>query len=77
MAKPYLILSCDGGGVRGLLSALVLKELDPDRRRPAQSRWTCSGHVRRGPHRPRPGRGLGIDRVINLYKTKSAQIFTQ
>jgi uncharacterized protein len=75
--KPYLIVSCDGGGVRGLLTALVLKELDR----------ACDGLLRRvdlfagtstgGIIALGLAGGLDIDRIINLYKTKAVQIFTQ
>ena len=76
VARPYLILSCDGGGVRGLLTALILKELD--RARPGLLKRVdlFAGTSAGGLTALALAGGLGIDRVINLYKTKSAQIFT-
>jgi predicted acylesterase/phospholipase RssA len=77
VAKPYLILSCDGGGVRGLLSALVLKELDRTAGGLLKRVDLFAGTSTGGLIALALAGGLGIDRVINLYKTRSAQIFTQ
>jgi predicted acylesterase/phospholipase RssA len=62
--------------VRGLLTALVLKELDRARPGLLQRVDLFAGTSTGGLIALALAGGLGIDRVISLYKTKAAQIFT-
>jgi hypothetical protein len=72
----YLILSCDGGGIRGLLTALVLRKLHEDQNHRLLDRidfvaGTSTGGIL----------ALGIagdvrfDTVVDLYRTKGEAIF--
>ena len=74
MPKKYLILSCDGGGIRGLLTALLLKELDKScgllQRVDLFAGTSTGGILAIG-----LAGGLGIDRLIDLYKAKAKNIF--
>lgn len=72
----YKILCCDGGGIRGLITALLIQNLNK----------TCDGFLDRangfagtstgGLIALGLARGVGIDQIVTLYKTKGREIFT-
>jgi hypothetical protein len=71
----YLILSCDGGGIRGLITALLLQDLEKD--------FGILGRVKLFAGTSTGGilalalaSGLGIDAIVNVYQNDGAQIFT-
>jgi hypothetical protein len=71
----YLILSCDGGGIRGLITALLLQDLEKD--------FGILGLVKLFAGTSTGGilalalaSGLGIDAIVNVYQNDGAQIFT-
>ena len=82
MAK-YLILSCDGGGIRGYLSSLLLQRLN--------AKFDILGVNGIGPNKPKIdlfagtstgglialalAQGKSIDSIVELYATQGANIF--
>lgn len=74
MAKKHLILSLDGGGIRGLLSALVVRELDrrTDFLRHVQlfSGTSTGGILALG-----LAGGVSIDKLVEMYRSNAAKIF--
>jgi len=68
----YLILSCDGGGIRGYLSSLLLQQLDKD----LKIFGTNNGNVDFYAGTSTGGlialalaQGQSIDSIVNLYAT--------
>jgi len=75
----YLILSCDGGGIRGYLSSLLLQQLDND----LHIFGTNNGNIDLYAGTSTGGlialalaQGKSIGDIVNLYATKAADIFT-
>ena len=75
----YLILSCDGGGIRGYLSSLLLQQLDKDLKIFGTNNWNVdfyAGTSTGGLIALALAQGQSIDSIVNLYATKAPQIFT-
>lgn len=77
MSKPnFLILSCDGGGIRGLITAMVLQELDKQvpflHKIDLFAGTSTGGIIALG-----LASGVPIADVVNIYKSNSncSQIF--
>ncbi|HLW68144.1 MAG TPA: patatin-like phospholipase family protein [Gemmataceae bacterium] len=74
MAKPYLILSCDGGGIRGLLSALLIKKLDEQcqllRRVDLFAGTSAGGLIALG-----LAAGMPIRSICELFRKNAKRIF--
>lgn len=77
--SKYLILACDGGGMRGYLSSLILQRLNKDcgifglanRNVDLYAGTSTGGLIALG-----LAQGKTIDDVVNLYQNAGAQIFT-
>jgi uncharacterized protein len=77
-ASKYLILACDGGGMRGYLSSLILQRLQHDlgilgtgnRNIDLYAGTSTGGLIALG-----LAQGKSIDSVVDLYKQSGAQIF--
>ncbi|HEV2884726.1 MAG TPA: patatin-like phospholipase family protein [Pyrinomonadaceae bacterium] len=73
-ASSYLILSCDGGGIRGLVPALLLQQLDKEldflKRVDLFAGTSTGGVIATGLAAEVP-----IDNIVNIYMTKGAEIF--
>lgn len=71
----FYLISCDGGGIRGLLSALMLQELE----KKYSVITNASGFVGTstgGLIALGLGAGKSIDDIVTMYKTKGSEIFT-
>ncbi|MBV8707642.1 MAG: patatin-like phospholipase family protein [Acidobacteriaceae bacterium] len=77
--KNYLILACDGGGMRGYLSSLLLQKLNQDlqifgtnnQKIDLYAGTSTGGLIALG-----LGQGKTIDSVVDLYKGSGAKIFS-
>jgi uncharacterized protein len=74
MAK-YLILSCDGGGIRGYLSSLLLQRLNKDLGIFGYTINLYAGTSTGGLIALALASGKSIDDIVTLYATKGADIF--
>jgi hypothetical protein len=74
MASNYLILSCDGGGIRGLIPALLLQRLEQEvgflKQVDLFAGTSTGGVIAVGLASEVP-----ISTIVNLYMTKGAEIF--
>ena len=72
--SSYLILSCDGGGIRGLVPALLLQQLDQEldflRRVDLFAGTSTGGVIACG-----LASEVNIDTIVDIYMTKGAEIF--
>lgn len=71
----FYLISCDGGGIRGLLSALMLQELE----KKYSVITNASGFVGTstgGLIALGLAAGVSIDDIVTMYKTKGSEIFT-
>jgi predicted acylesterase/phospholipase RssA len=75
----YLIISCDGGGIRGLIPALFLQKLNQT---PGVAGFLTNGSVRLYAGTSAGSfialglaAGTSIDTIANLFQTKGSQIF--
>ena len=70
----YLILSCDGGGIRGLVPALLLQQLDQElnflSRVDLFAGTSTGGVIATG-----LASEVSISSIVNIYMTKGAEIF--
>src|SRR5579862_367077 len=74
----YLILACDGGGIRGYLSSLLLKRLNDDLGifgTNNQNIDLYAGTSTGGLIALALAQGKTIDSIVELYATKAADIF--
>lgn len=74
----YLILSCDGGGMRGYLSSLLLQRLEEDLGLFGQNNGNVdlyAGTSTGGLIALGLAYGKSIDSVVSLYQSSGAQIF--
>lgn len=77
--KNYLILACDGGGMRGYLSSLLLQKLNQDlqifgdnnQKIDLYAGTSTGGLIALG-----LAQGKTIDSVVSLYQKSGAQIFS-
>lgn len=72
-APRYLIISCDGGGIRGLITALLLDQLSPNF---LQQTYLFAGTSTGGILALALASGLPTSQLVNLYENDGAQIFT-
>jgi predicted acylesterase/phospholipase RssA len=74
LLATYRILCCDGGGIRGLLTALVIRRLHSELgfldRVDFYAGTSTGGIIAIG-----LAGGLGIDSIVELYQRKAAEIF--
>jgi len=72
--SSYLILSCDGGGIRGLIPALLLQQLDKElnflSRVDLFAGTSTGGVIAAG-----LASEVSISAIVDLYMTKGAEIF--
>lgn len=72
--SSYLILTCDGGGIRGLVPALLLQQLDKEldflRRVDLFAGTSTGGVIATG-----LASEVAIGTIVNIYMTKGAEIF--
>jgi len=81
MTKPYSILSCDGGGIRGLISAIILERLEQKLRQKAPDKklrdyfdliaGTSAGSLTACS----VARGIDATRIKKLYLERGIEIF--
>ena len=72
----FRILSLDGGGIRGLLTALIIRQLHAELGildRVNLFAGTSTGGILA----LSLAGGLGIDQIINLYQTRAAEVFVR
>ena len=75
MAQPiYLILTCDGGGIRGLISALLVQQLDQEldflKRVDLFAGTSTGGLLAIG-----LASGVPVSSLVDIYMTKGAEVF--
>lgn len=72
--SSYLILTCDGGGIRGLVPALLLQQLDQEldflRRVDLFAGTSTGGVIATG-----LASEVSISTIVDIYMTKGAEIF--
>lgn len=72
--SSFLILSCDGGGIRGLVPALLLQQLDEElnflSRVDLFAGTSTGGVIATG-----LASQVSIDAIVDIYMTKGAEIF--
>ncbi len=72
--SDYLILTCDGGGIRGLISALLVQQLDQElnflRRVDLFAGTSTGGLIAIG-----LASGVPVSSLIDIYLTKGAEVF--
>lgn len=70
----YLILTCDGGGIRGLISALLIQQLDAElgllKRVNLFAGTSTGGLIALG-----LASGVPIADIVDIYLTKGAEVF--
>jgi patatin-like phospholipase/acyl hydrolase len=70
----YLILTCDGGGIRGVISALLIQQLDAEldflKRVNLFAGTSTGGLIALG-----LAGGVPIDRIVDIYMTRGAEVF--
>lgn len=73
----YLILSCDGGGIRGLITALLLQDLagDPQTKDLLDRVDLFAGTSTGGIIALALASGVPVDQIVGLYRDGGAQIF--
>lgn len=75
-APRYLIVSCDGGGIRGLITALLLDRIDCNANSFLQQTYLFSGTSTGGIIALALAAGLSPSQLVTLYSQDGAQIFT-
>ncbi|MGU7774987.1 patatin-like phospholipase family protein [Burkholderia sp. MR1-5-21] len=72
----FKILSCDGGGIRGLITALLIQDLDQRSRIIARADGfagtSTGGLIALG-----LARGASISEIVDIYRTKGSVIFRE
>src|SRR4026207_2163740 len=73
-SNDYLILTFDGGGIRGLISALLVQNLDPGPNLPKRvnlfAGTSTGGLIALG-----LACGVPIDELVDIYMTKGKEVF--
>ncbi|AOK06069.1 patatin-like phospholipase family protein [Burkholderia sp. AU28942] len=72
----FKILSCDGGGIRGLITALLIQDLDR-RSRIIASADGFAGTSTGGLIALGLARGVSISEIVDIYRTKGSVIFRE
>jgi len=75
-APRYLIISCDGGGIRGLITALLLDRIDCNASSFLQQANLFAGTSTGGIIALALASGLTPTQLVTLYSQDGAQIFT-
>ena len=75
-ASRYLIISCDGGGIRGLITSLLLDHIDCNASSFLQQAYLFAGTSTGGIIALALASGLTPAQLVTLYSQKGAQIFT-
>lgn len=75
-ASRYLIISCDGGGIRGLITSLLLDRIDCNASSFLQQAYLFAGTSTGGIIALALASGLTPSQLVNLYTNDGAQIFT-
>jgi uncharacterized protein len=83
MAPPFKILSIDGGGIRGIIPALLLVEIETRTGRPINELFdllagtSTGGIIALGLTKPGPSGGAdkSAKDIVNLYENEGAAIF--
>jgi predicted acylesterase/phospholipase RssA len=79
MAELRRILSVDGGGIRGVIAARILHEIEVRKGKPLAEIFdliagtSAGGIIACG--LARPGKPMGAQELLNLYVTRGAEIF--
>ena len=73
---PYKIIAFDGGGIRGLVSALLLQELDPNGEL-VKNTDMFSGTSTGSFLALALADGVPLDTIINMYQTQGSAIFDE
>lgn len=75
-SKPYCILSLDGGGVRGLVSAIWLNRLEQKLQSPVREYFDLiAGSSTGAIIACAIARGISTDRIVQLYLKEAREIF--
>jgi uncharacterized protein len=75
-AARYLILSCDGGGIRGLVTSLLLRQLETDHPGFLQQAYLTAGTSTGGIISLGLACGVSPGTLVDLYQMDGAKIFT-
>lgn len=75
-APRYLIISCDGGGIRGLITALLLDQLTQHRPGFLPQTYLFAGTSTGGILALARASGLSTQQLVTLYLRDGAKIFT-
>lgn len=75
-APKYLIISCDGGGIRGLITSLLLDRIDCNAGSFLQQAYLFAGTSTGGIIALALASGLTPSQLVTLYSQDGAQIFT-
>ncbi|WP_339734239.1 patatin-like phospholipase family protein [uncultured Gimesia sp.] len=76
MSKPYRILSLDGGGIRGLITAIWLKRLQAKLDKPLYKYFDLIAGTSAGALTVSGiSKGISIDKIIELYLKRGKEIF--
>jgi predicted acylesterase/phospholipase RssA len=75
-APRYLIISCDGGGIRGLITSLLLDRIDCNASNFLQQTYLFAGTSTGGIIALALASGLTPSQLVTLYSQDGAQIFT-
>jgi hypothetical protein len=74
--RKYLILACDGGGIRGLVTALLLNQLNTDHPSFLGQTYLNAGTSTGGIISLALACGIAPEQLVKLYSNDGAQIFT-
>lgn len=77
-SKTFYILSIDGGGIRGLFPAALLKHIETDLKMPLRERFdmfagTSTGSIIASSL----ACGVGVDKIVGLYRNDGPTIFSR
>lgn len=73
----YLILACDGGGIRGLITALLLQDISNNHPDFLKQTYLFAGTSTGGIISLALACNVSADELVKLYKDDGKQIFTQ
>lgn len=74
--SKYLILACDGGGIRGLIPALLLQQLNKTYPSLLDNVYLLAGTSTGGIISLALASNVSTDTIVSLYETDGATIFT-
>lgn len=74
--KRYRILSLDGGGIRGLITAIWLKRLQDELKKPLHTYFDLIAGTSTGAILACGiSKGIDVDRIIELYELRGREVF--